>query len=401
MRKTYFIILLIFVSSQLVSQTDKDFNVYWDNGLKASSKEGNTKIKMGGRLMYDVMWIHQDDSLDKHFDAQNGAEIRRARIYTKGTIYNNIKFKFQLDFAGGITVIKDAYIQLTKIPAIGNIMVGNFKEPFGLTMITSSKYITEMERPLANAFDNDRNLGFMIFNQHFNKRLSWFAGYFYPSGNTGKYSGNQYNIVARLTGLPVYNINQGYKILHIGTSFANQYRDNSEVSFKFRPEAHLAPKYINFKIDNITEINDLNGEFLLIYNTLSFESEYTTAFVKPSPSSTLSKSLYRFYAYYGTLSWFITGEHKNYVKSKTTFDRVTPKKNFGKDGGFGAVELSVRYSYVSLDDADLQGGIMRNITGGVNWYLNPAVKVAMNYVYSDVKNLGIANIFQMRFQIGF
>lgn len=401
MRNLYFIITLVFVSSQLFSQTDKDFKVYWDNGLKINSRKGNTKIKMGGRLQYDVMWIHQDDSLNSHFAAQNGAEIRRARIYTSGTIYKNIKFKLQFDFAGGVTVIKDAYIQLTKIPAIGNIRVGNFKEPFGLNMLTSSKYITEMERPLSNEFDNDRSLGFMLYNQHLNKRLSWFGGYFYPSGNAGKYKGNQYNLVFRLTGLPIYNVNQEYKILHLGISFAHQYHDNSEFSVEFRPEAHLAPKYLNLRIDKVADNNDFNGEFLLIYNSLSLESEYTAAIIKPSSTSTLTKSSYRVFAYYATLSWFLTGEHKNYVTSKTTFDRVTPKRNLGQNGGFGAVELSVRYSHVNLDDADLSGGIMNDITGGINWYLNPAVKVAFNYVYSDVKNLGKANIFQMRFQVVF
>jgi len=401
MKKGYFIILLTTICYQLTAQSGKDFNVYWDNALKVESADKSFKIKMGGRIQYDVMMIGQDDSLNNHFDAQNGTEFRRARIYTSGTIYKNIKFKFQMDFAGGVAVIKDAYIRLTKIPVVGNLMVGNFKEPFGLTMLTSSKYITEIERPLANAFDNDRNLGFMMFNQHYSKRLSWFAGYFYPTDNSGKYLGNKYNFVFRLTGLPVYNIDEGYKVLHLGASFAHQYHNNTEVSFKLRPEAHLAPKYLNLNIDNVADINDFNGEFLLIFNTLSFESEYTVSYVNPSSSSTLSNSSYKFFAYYGTFSWFITGEHKNYVKSKTTFDRLSPKKNLGQNGGFGAVELSLRYSYVNLDDADLNGGIMSNITGGVNWYLNPATKVAINYVYTDVKNLGKANIFQMRFQIAF
>jgi len=73
---------LIFIGCQLSGQTDNDFKVYWDNGFKADSKDGNTKIKMGGRLQYDVMWISQDDSLNNHFDAKNGSEFRRARIYT-------------------------------------------------------------------------------------------------------------------------------------------------------------------------------------------------------------------------------------------------------------------------------------------------------------------------------
>ncbi len=401
MKHTYVILILIFIGFQLNGQTDNDFKVYWNNGLKADSKDGNTKIKMGGRLQYDVMWIGQDDSLNTHFDAKNGSEFRRARIYTSGTIYKNIKFKFQMDFAGGNAVIKDAYIQLTKIPYVGNIRVGNFKEPSGLSMLTSSKYITFMERPLANAFDNDRDLGFMLFNQYYKKRLSWFAGYFHPNNSTAKYVGKDYDLVFRLTGLPIYNVEGGYKVLHLGSSFAHQYRSNNEVSFSLRPEAHLAPKYLNLKIDEVDNINDINGEFLFIFNSLSIEAEYTQAIVKPSSTSTLSKSSYNFHAYYATISWFLTGEHKNYVTSNTFFDRVTPRKNLGEDGGIGAFELALRYSFMNLDNADLNGGVMSDITGGINWYLNPATRVMFNYVYSDVKNIGKANIFQMRFQIAF
>jgi len=401
MKKIFLFLALSFFCFQIIAQDLKDFSVRWNNGLKISSPDGNTKIKIGGRIQYDVMVINQDDSLNNYFEAKNGAEFRRARIYTSGTIYNNIKFKLQIDFAGGIAVIKDAYIQLTKIPIVGNFRVGNFKEPMGLAMLTSSNFITEMERPLANVFDNDRNLGFMMFNQHFDKRLSWFAGYFYPTDNSGKYHGNKYNLVTRLTGLPLYSIDDGYKILHIGASYAYQYHDNTEVSVKLRPEAHLAPRYLSLDVTDVTSVADFNGEFLFIFNTLAFQSEYTVSDVNLSSSSNYDKSSYSFFAYYATLSWFLTGEHKNYVKSKTTFDRLTPKNNLGQNGGFGAIELSLRYSNINLDDSDMQGGSMSSITGGINWYLNPATKVAFNYVYTDVKNFGRSNIFQMRFQIAF
>lgn len=400
-RNLALLLTLIFFGYQSYSQSDKNFKVYWSDGLKAESNDGKTKIKIGGRLQTDVMFINQDDSLDKYFDAKNGVEFRRARIYTSGTIYKNIKFKFQMDFAGGNAVIKDAYIQITKIPVVGNLRIGNFKEPSGLAMLTSSKYITFMERPLGNAFDNDRNIGGMLFNQHFDKRLSWYAGYFYPTDNSGKYLGNKYNLVFRLTGLPMYNVDDGYKVLHLGVSYAYQYQDNSESKYSIRPEAHLAPKYLTLNIDKASNTRDIVGEFLFIMNSVAVEAGYIMANLKPGPSSTLTNSSYKAFAYNGTISWFITGEHKNYVKSKTVFDKVKPKKNFGSEGGIGAFEVALRYSSLNLDDADMQGGQISDITGGLNWYLNPATRVMFNYIYSDVKNLGKSNIFQMRFQIVF
>jgi len=44
---------------------------------------------------------------------------------------------------------------------------------------------------------------------------------------------------------------------------------------------------------------------------------------------------------------------------------------------------------------------MNDLTAGLNWYMNPAVRVTFNYIYANVVDLGHANIFQMRFQVAF
>ena len=401
MKKHLIIVLLLALSIYVSGQDNSSYEVFWKSGLRAQSSDGDFKFRIGGRIQTDAMFISQDDSLNNHFDAYNGVEFRRARLYVSGTLYKNVKFKFQVDFANGNAVIKDAYMQFAKIPVIGNLKVGNFKEPSGLSMLTSSKYITMMERPLGNAFDNDRNIGLMINNQYLDKRLSWYAGYFYPTDNSGKYVGNKYNLVFRLTGLPVYNTDNGYKVLHLGASYAYQFHDNQELKYSVRPEAHLAPKYLSVKLDVLKNTNDLNTEFLFIYNSLSIEGEYTYGNILPGNGSTLQKSSYRVFAWHTTLSWFITGEHKNYVKSKTVFDAIKPKRNLGHNGGFGALELALRYSSIDLNDADLKGGKINDITAGLNWYLNPAARVSLNYINADVIDLGRANIFQMRFQIVF
>ena len=144
MKQFLFITLLSLLTSSLFSQTKVELTPYWDNGLKLESPDKDFSVKLGGRIQYDVMLINQDDSLNNHFDAKNGTEFRRARLYTSGTVYKTIKYKFQVDFAGDRVVIKDAYLRFTKIPWVGNLTIGNFKEPHGFEIITSSKYITMM-----------------------------------------------------------------------------------------------------------------------------------------------------------------------------------------------------------------------------------------------------------------
>ena len=396
------LILFIILATGLTAgaQEINGFKTYWKNGLHFESTDKNFKIKLGGRIHYDVLFIQQDDSLDAHFRAKNGSELRRARLYTSGTIYKNIKFKFQVDFAPGRVVLKDVYIQLTKIPVAGNIRIGHFKEPYGLEMLTSSNFASFMERPLTNQFDFDRSLGIMLYNHYFKKRFAWYAGYFVPDHNLGIYRGNKYHITFRLTGLPIYQTEGQYRILHLGAGYSYQYHDNKEIIYKTRPEAHLAPKYINLQVDHLKTSNSFKGEVAFVLGSFCFESEYTTSGLNPSSDSELQKDNYLLDAWFANISWFITGEHKNYNPSKSAFDRVHPKKNFG-DNGIGSFEIALRYSSIDFDDADLNGGRMNDFTAGLNWYLNPAVRFTFNYIHSTLKEIGEANIFQTRFQVTF
>ena len=404
MKKTIFSFLVTLGSLfSAYAQTNTDFNVKWNNGLHIENADKSVKIKMGGRIQYDMMFIHQDSVMDNYFaKAGNGAEIRRARFFMSGSIYENIDFKLQIDFANNALTLKDAYIKFKHIPVVGNLKVGHFKEPIGLNTLTSSKYLTMMERPAASYLDLDRRLGLMIYNQHLDKRLTWQLGYFLPTIASNKYIGNGYHITGRLVGLPIYDDGDDYKVLHLGIAFSHGYLDRQIGLFRFRPEAHLAPKYINFKVTDMKNVNLLNLEAAFVYHQFSIQGEYHQYSFSHGDTSHYQNDSYSTGLYYATVSWMITGEHRNYSKKKTAFDMVKPKHNFGKEG-WGALELAFRASHTDFSVSDLDGGVMDNYTFGLNWYLNPAVKIAANYIHTNSFSFyhGSSDIFQMRFQVAF
>ena len=136
-----------------------DFRVYWKEGLNLATMEGDLKLKIGGRLMIDWLWSSEDKEIRQDVGEQeDGVEIRRARLYFSGLIYDNVEYKLQFDFAGGDVDLKDAYLGLTDFP-LGKLRMGHFKEPFSLEELTSSKYITFLERALPNIFTPSRNTG--------------------------------------------------------------------------------------------------------------------------------------------------------------------------------------------------------------------------------------------------
>ena len=73
----------------------------------------------------------------------------------------------------------------------------------------------------------------------------------------------------------------------------------------------------------------------------------------------------------------------------------------GRDGGFGAWELALRYSYLNLNDELADGGILSDITAGTNWYVNPNTRVMLNYVHADLDDVDETSAVTVRTQIDF
>jgi len=117
-----------------------------------------------------------------------------------------------------------------------------------------------------------------------------------------------------------------------------------------------------------------------------------------------------FSAWYVQGSWILTGESHVYLPGTAAFGAPKPAANFSlKDGTWGAFEVVARYSDLNLNSHTgaldnvitgwtganktytyyntVRGGDQKILTFGVNWYMNQAVKVALDYQYIDVSRL--------------
>jgi len=373
-----------------------DFRVYWKEGLNLATLDGDFKLKIGGRLQTDWFWSSEDNAIKSDVGEQeDGVEIRRARLYFSGLIYGNIEYKLQFDFAGGEADLKDAYLGLTDFP-LGKLRMGHFKEPFSLEELTSSKYITFMERALPNIFAPSRNTGFMLHNTASDERMTTAIGVFRSTDDYGEnVDDGGYNVTGRVTALPIYE-NKGANLLHIGAGYSYRNPDDS-VRYHQRPEAHLANYFVdtsNFASDQV----DLVGlEAAWINGPLSLQGEYMMA----KADRLGSGSDVELDGYYIQASYFLTGEHRNYKTSEAAFSRIKPKENYSASGGSGAWEIKARYSGLDLSDNDITGGELDNISAGLNWYLNPNTKIMWDYVHADKDNVGQADMLMMRLQFEF
>ena len=390
---------------------------YWKSGLRLDSADGKFKLKIGGRVQNDWTIYGTDEELRREFGRiGDGTEFRRARLFMEGSVYGNIKYKFQYDFASS-DPFKDAYIQVKKLPMVGNFTIGHFKEPFSLEELTSSKYITFMERSLPNAFSQGRNLG-VRFNRSFMDKRATAAFGFFRDGNPADAPFGPdgiYNATTRFTFLPWYQ-EKGRQLLHTGFSYSHAFhnltREDGEViksdRFRQRPEAHLGPRLVETPKFAAEEIDYINPEVALVYGPASLQFEWMSALVNRESGDDL-----HYNGFYGFASYFLTGEHRPYKMSSGAFDRIKPKNDFDGKGGWGALEFAARYSVIDLNDEDVNGGEMQNVTVGFNWYLNPNVRLMFNYVRAMLdeddcyykgsmgSHCGDADIIQGRFQVDF
>ena len=383
MRKTFLFIISFVIISSGFSQA---FKTEWDNGYKLTSSDDEHSIKFGGRIMYDyAIWNTGDVTY-------SGTEFRRVRLFNSGKVYGNINYKLQFDFAGEGVSFKDVYVELA-LPYVGNLKLGHFKEPFRLEALTSSKYITFMERGLPIAFSPERNVGFMLYDSFMDDKISIQVGLFREaSSGDDKKIDDVNNISARLTFLP---INDGDKLLHLGVGLSNRNNSDSTYSVSTRPENHLGTKLLDMDLDNVIGMNLIGAEMAFVLGSFSVQGEYVINAVE-----TLED--YSFSAYYCQVSYFLTREKRKYKSSLAGFDRVKPNSNMKEGGGWGAFELAARYS--SMDLSEAHSGTLNDITLGLNWYLNPCTRVMFNYVmgtldYDDTAT--IENTLQCRMQIDF
>ncbi len=371
---------------------------YWKDGLRLDSQDGSFKLKIGGRIQNDWGYFTEDSRLERSLgeDLDDGTEFRRARLYLSGAIHDNVEFKAQYDFAGGDADFKDVYMGLKNVPVVGGIRVGHFKEPFSIEELTSSKYTTFMERSLVNTFAPSRNTGIMLHNHVLNDRVTWAAGFFRETDGFGDGSGGRdYNGTVRVTGLPYYE-EDGRKLVHLGVGYTHKNFAGDTLRYRSRPEAHLASRFVDTGAFEAEFADIVSAEAAWVHGPFSLQGEFVESFVESRTMRDPS-----FWAASAQASYFLTGEHRPYKKSNGTFGNVKPKENFGYDGGQGAWEVAARYSYLDLSDARIRGGLLRDLTVGLNWYLNPNLRVMWNYIYADAGSRGESNIFLWRFQIAF
>ena len=315
-----------------------------------------------------------------------------------------VYYKVEISYVGDVgIVIEENYLAVRNVPVLRSITVGNTKTPFALEAVIGGRDVTFMEIAApTQAFSPGVKPGILFGGPVLDDRMTWGFGWFSGSGSTelGSFSGEAISI-GRVTGLLVdRGEGASRELVHLGMSANVSLGSAEPIRYQARPESHLAP----FIVDT-GDIDANNGylfgvEGALVRGPFSLQAEFFRAIVDSQRDGTLN-----FGGAYVSGSWFLTGETRPYDRAAGAFGRVRPDRDLSlASGGFGAVEVGLRYSHVDLNDGPIRGGVMDLGTVGLTWYWNPFVRMKLDYITGGVSGTaqnGRLHILQARFEVDF
>jgi phosphate-selective porin OprO/OprP len=350
---------------------------------------------------------------------------------------NNEAFPTERDI-GPLPAITDAWVQIRELPILGIVRIGNQKDPFGYEHLTSSRWLNFMERSFTmdafvGPFNNGFQPGIKILNASDDGRVIWQVGEFKNTSNVFGASatdgGSQ--TVGRLVVLPVFE-GEGERLVHLGvagrtmglkllqTEFdpATGLPTGPEVPavrFRSRGDVRNGPPgpvnsiYADAGLLEGSWQNMIGLEFVGNDGPLSWQAEYIGSWLydavttgndpinagRQPPAGTKVGTVF-YQGGYVEVLYFLTGETRTYSRLEGVFDRPIPRDTFYVLRGArrllsspGAWQVGARYNCLSLNDGEVNGGVLNAVTLGLNWLWTPNARVYFNYdfTYRDFANL--------------
>lgn len=334
-------------------------------GIKVTSADKNFEASIGGRIHFDAYAFDRDQA-----NTTGTTDFRRARLTLAGKAYG-WEYKLEQDFTGPTTTegFRDVFIATKALG--GKVTIGQFKPYRSMEELTSSNEILMMERPFSSASglyggrQRGQGIGYLRSGDNYS-----FGATAYDLRNAASSRTEGVGVASRVTFAP---INGEDNTLHLGLSGssenANKGSDDLRAAVAYagrRGPSQTIATTTGASGDSVDTFGlELAGKF----GPLFFQSEYAKAtFGRPLGGDQDVES------YYVMGSWMLNGGRKVYKAGNGVFG--SPKV-----GDTGLWELTARYD--SIENKDVDGLEVSSTTLGLNYYINPNVRLMFNYTQGD------------------
>ncbi len=351
-----------------------------------------SSILIGALALDRQKWQSQDeDSLAQvgDLEAYNGGEIRALRFGLAGAIKFDKPWVYMITGAthafdkGYDTTTTDNvsfYDWRLDIPTFyhATLSIGKQKEPISMERLMSMTFMPMQERSVvSDALMPSRNFGAVLSGNALNQKLTWAGGIFNDwIEDDGGISDNSSQLVGRTTWLPYLSDNED-ELIHL--AFGLRYSNAKEtLRYASEPEFNQSATFV--------DSGNIYADSTLTYNLeaswrkgpIWLVGEYTKNKIAANYLQNPALSGYHVSAVY-TLS----GEMREYNKRSGTFSPIQVARTV-EQGGWGALEVSTRYSVFDGSDGGLNAGDTSIFSVGLAWWLTPKLNLNFNYRRVDL-----------------
>ena len=402
--------------SNVEAATDSGKTIMTAPAPRWESPNSDFSISLVGAIQAEAAFYSQSRRGSGAPNLNNGTDFRRAHFGVQGTAFRDFNYQLIFDGAslnGVASSIRDAtvaYVGLRPFTlTLGNQKPQNGLEPTFSDRSNASTFLEPGLPAVLATVNGTRAIGARLSagSDHYSASIGIFADDINNAGIANPVA-EGWGVHGRATLAPV---NKPGRIVHLGVS---AYRRDPgtgrattaatdpvlpQLRYRAQPEITTdASRLVDTgQITHARRYSYLGGEAAWVQGPFSLQGEYAKSWV----DQTAGFVDLAFDSAYVMGSVFLTGESRVYDGRNGVFSRLAPKHAFGKDGCVGAIELAARWSRLDLNShanqlplGGVRGGTLTDYTLGVNWYLNPYLRLMLNYIHADAEKLSATNTDQ-------
>ncbi len=368
-------------------------------GAPEFKSEGGWSFKPRGRLQVDGGYLSAPASRAGSQADGRGftSRVRRAYLGVQGTIPGGFSYRADVDLAGNSVTWTDLYLAYGEGPL--SVTVGQHHPFTSLEQIQSDLFLSFNERAaFIGAFNLERRVGISAGYKAGDVTIN--AGIFTDDVASLTNDGNKsVSFDGRVVWAPKFGATQ----LHLAGSAHYRKLGDTQAALgtRYRQRPYIATTDIRFVDTGQMTVNretHYGAEFALNHKRIHLVGE--AAWLH---ADRLGGADPTFFGGYAEAGFFLTNDTRTYKNG--TFDRIVPTRPLG-DGGFGALELNLRYDRLDLTDAGITGGSQNGFGAGLVWIPTSYVRFMLNYMHLSYDIPGAASKFNadvigMRSQVDF
>jgi phosphate-selective porin OprO/OprP len=362
-------------------------------------------LRWGAGFLVDIAGYAQDQESKQQFKMLPDERLRDFRFILGGKLFP--KLHRSITWSAGIMydapnhqwLIRQTGVMIQVPELWGHFFIGRTKEGFSLNKVMTGYDGWTMERATINdasipiLADGIKWLGYIP-----KRKFLWNVGYFNDLFSKGQsFSTYSSQVATRFAVLPILS-DEKDKVLHLGVNFRFGKPVDDKLRLRSRPESYPATYFIDTGSFPSSSSRMVGYEAYYREKRWLFGSEYWWVF-----ASSQQQHDPVFHGGDFAASYFFNDAKRPYSTAGGFFKAVSPARTVFQ-GGPGAWELVLRYSYINLDSKAVHGGTFSRITPQVNWYLSENVRLELNYGYGHLNRFdlhGNTQFFQSRIQLQF